>query len=99
MLESFIYSFNSVMPIVLLVIFGMLLKKIRFIKEEFCAMADKLVFNFALPMESIRSISGTDFKVIFSKDNMSLTLFFFVGIVAAFILTSLGVWAFLKENP
>ena len=73
MLESFIYSFNSVMPIVLLVIFGMFLKRIRFIKEEFCAMADKLVFNFVLPMESIRAISGTDFKVIFSKENCPST--------------------------
>ena len=72
MTDSFIYSFNSVMPIVLLVLFGMFLKKIGFLKEDYCAIADKLVFNFALPLESVRSISGTDFKVIFSGENLKL---------------------------
>lgn len=98
MLESFIYSFNSVMPIVLLVLFGMFLKKIKFLNENYCTIADKLVFNVALPMESVRSISGTDLNVIFSKENMSVTLFFFVGIVAAFILSSIGAKCFIKEN-
>lgn len=98
MWESFIYSFNSVMPIVLLVLIGMFLKKIKFLNETYCDIADKLVFNVALPFESIRSISGTDFRVIFSSENMTVTVFFFVGIVLAFIASCIGVRFLLKEN-
>ena len=99
MWNSFVYSFNSVMPIVLLVLFGMFLKKIRFLNEDYCGIADKLVFNFALPLESVRSISGTDFKVIFSGENLELIAFFTVGIVAAFVAVCLGVRVFIKDNP
>ncbi len=98
MLESFIYSFNSVMPIVLLVLFGMFLRKINFLKDDFCTIADKLVFNVALPMELIRSVGTTDFKTIFAKDNMSVTVFFFFAITVAFIFCCIGVKFFLKEN-
>lgn len=98
MLESFIYSFNSIMPIVLLVLFGMVLRKTNFLKEDFCTIADKLVFNVALPMELFKSVGNTDFKTIFAKENMSVTLFFFVAIVLAFILCCIGVKIFMKEN-
>lgn len=98
MLESFIYSFNSIMPIVLLVLFGMLLRKINFLKDDFCAIADKLVFNVALPMELIRSVGATDFKTIFAKDNMRVTLFFFVAMIVAFIVCCIGVKFFLRDN-
>lgn len=98
MLESFIYSFNSIMPIVLLVLFGMLLRKINFLKDDFCTIADKLVFNVALPMELIRSVGATDFKTIFAKDNMRVTLFFFVAMIVAFIVCCIGVKFFLRDN-
>ncbi len=99
MLESFLYSFNSVMPIFLLVLFGMFLKKINFLKEDYCTIADKLVFNFALPFESVRSISGTDFNEIFSKENVGVILYFFVGIIAAFVLLCIIVRYTIKDNP
>lgn len=98
MLESFIYSFNSVSPIFLLVLFGMLLKKIGFLKDDFCKIADKLVFNVALPFELFKSVSQTEFEKIFSAENMSVISFFVVGIIAAFVILCLTVPIFIKDN-
>ncbi|MBQ6701748.1 MAG: AEC family transporter [Clostridia bacterium] len=99
MLNSFIYSFNSVMPLVLLVVCGMFLKKIKFLDGRFCDIADKLVFNVALPMESVKSLSQEDFGVIFSSENLRVNLFFFVGIVVAFVILCVCVVYGLKSNP
>jgi len=98
LLESFIYTLNSVAPIFLLVLFGMFLKKIKFLNDNYCSIADKIVFNFALPFESVRSISGTDLSDIFSKENISAMLFFLVGIIAVFVVLCIAVPHFLKEN-
>jgi predicted permease len=98
MLESFIYSFNSVAPIFLLVLFGMLLKKIGFLKDDFCTIADKFVFKVALPFELFKSVSQTEFRKIFSSENMTVILFFLVGIIAAFCLLCVTVPHFIKDN-
>ena len=98
MLESFIYSFNSVSPIFLLVLFGMLLKKIGFLKDDFCKIADKLVFNVALPFELFKSVSQTEFEKIFSAENIEVITFFVIGIVASFVLLCLIIPVFVKDR-
>ena len=92
MLESFIYSFNSVIPIFLLVILGMFLRGIKFLKDDFCRIADKLVFNVALPFEMFKSVSQTDFEKIFSEENMNIIVFFLIGI-------TLGLGALILITP
>lgn len=99
MFDSFIYSCNSVLPIVIFVLFGIFLKKIKFLEGNYCEIADKLVFNVALPMKSIESLHKADLGVIFSEEYLTVGLFFFVMIVAAFILLCIGIVHFLKENP
>ena len=98
MLESFIYSFNSVAPIFLLVLVGMFLKKIKFLNQDFCSIADKLVFKVALPMEMFLSVSGTDLDTIFTKENAGLIGFFIIGIVLAFAILCLVSPPVLKSN-
>lgn len=92
MLESFIYSFNSVIPIFLLVMLGIFLRGIKFLKDDFCRIADKLVFNIALPFEMFRSVSQTDFEKIFSEENISIIIFFVIGI-------TLGLGALILITP
>ena len=98
MLESFIYSFNSVAPIFLLVLLGMLLKKIGFLGDDYCKIADKLVFKIALPFEMVKSVSRTEFSKIFSQENIKIIVFFLIGIVFAFVILCLTVPLFLKDN-
>ncbi|MBQ7821748.1 MAG: AEC family transporter [Clostridia bacterium] len=49
MTESFIYSINVVLPILLLAVLGYILKRTSFVNDGFMAVADKLVFKLCLP--------------------------------------------------
>lgn len=98
MLDSFIYSFNSVAPIFMLVLVGMMLKKIGFLDDNYCKIADKLVFKIALPLELFKSVSRTEIKSIFAKETTDVIIFFLIGIVIAFLILCFTVPLFLKEN-
>lgn len=50
LLEIFLFAFNAVMPIVLLILTGYFLKKIKLFNDDFVATANKFVFNAALPV-------------------------------------------------
>lgn len=49
-LDIFLFSFNAVMPIVLLIVLGYFLKRIKFLNDNFISVANKFVFNVSLPV-------------------------------------------------
>lgn len=49
MLDNFLYSLNATMPVFAVMALGWALKKIRLLRGDFTAVADKLVFYVALP--------------------------------------------------
>lgn len=98
MLDSFLYSFNAIFPIFALVALGMFLKKIRFLDENYCRVADKLVFNVALPVNLFFSVSGSDLDRMFGKEQMSLVLFCVCGITLFFILLCIITPVFIKDR-
>ncbi len=49
MLENFLYSANTVLPIFVMVVLGYLLKRISFLNADFFAQSEKFVFKIALP--------------------------------------------------
>lgn len=48
--EVFLFAFDAVMPIVLLILFGWVLRRIKFINDSFLQTANKLVFRILLPL-------------------------------------------------
>lgn len=48
--EIFFFAFNGVMPIVLLILLGYFLKRIKLFDDNFLRVANKFVFNAALPV-------------------------------------------------
>ena len=48
--EVFLFAFEAVMPIVLLILFGWVLRRIKFINDSFLQTANKLVFRILLPL-------------------------------------------------
>ncbi len=48
-MDDFLFSLNAVMPIVLLVVLGYILKKIKLFTAEFLRVANKLTFTVLLP--------------------------------------------------
>ena len=50
MFDVFVFSFNAVAPILLLVLLGLILKKAHFAGEDFFKKANSLVFKVFLPI-------------------------------------------------
>lgn len=85
-MESLIFAFNAIMPIILLIVLGYILTKAGFLTDEFLKLGNKFVFNVALPallfinVYSIESFSDIDLSfVVYSL--IVVSLFFLVGLL------------------
>ncbi|MDR2843633.1 MAG: AEC family transporter, partial [Candidatus Symbiothrix sp.] len=71
-MDNFLFSINVVAPLFVLMAIGYVIRKIRFVNEDFFAQLNKLVFKFCLPLMLFQDIRLTyvgDFsntKLIFS---------------------------------
>jgi len=69
-MDSFLFALNAVLPIVILVSIGYILKKTGFMNGEFSKMANRLVFRMFLPIMlflnvyNIETLGGVDFGYI-----------------------------------
>ena len=69
-MDSFLFALNAILPIVITVSIGYVLKRIGFLNEGFSKMANKLVFRVLLPIMlflnvyKIESIADMDFGYI-----------------------------------
>ena len=86
MLSNLIYSVNAVVPIFILVILGYLLKRFRFITEEFCDVAERVVFKIALPVMLFLEVARSSLEVV---GDMDLIWFCAVTVTASFAIVSL----------
>ena len=65
-MESLIFAFNSVSPIIFTVAIGYILKRIGFMSGEFSKAANKLVFRVFLPVMLFLNIYGIESMSIVS---------------------------------
>ena len=86
MLSNLTYSINAVVPIFILVILGYLLKRFRFITEEFCDVAERVVFKIALPIMLFLEVAKSSMEVI---GDMRLIWFCLITVTSAFLLMTL----------
>lgn len=107
--EIFLFAFNGVMPIVLLIFLGWGLRRIGMLNDAFLQTANKFVFNVSLPVllfYNVYSISGLReiswSTVVFA--GIVILLLFFSGLVFGNILTKDNrqkgvIWqAFYRSN-
>ena len=79
--QIFLFSFNAVMPIVLLILLGYLLKRIKLFNDNFVSTANKFVFNVALPVllffnvYNIRNFSEIEWSTVIFAVTVILLLF------------------------
>lgn len=91
----FIFAFNAVMPIILLVSLGYILKKTRFIDISFINTLNKFVFKIGLPIllfynvYSIDSLNDIDWAVV---------LFAAVAIIVVFIIGMIFVMIAIRDR-
>ncbi len=94
MLSNLTYSVNAVLPIFILVILGYLLKRFRFLSDEFCEVSERVVFKIALPIMLFQEVAKSSLEVI---GDMRLILFCVITVTAAFLVTTLLSLVFIKD--
>ncbi len=94
-MDNFIFAVNSVMPIVLLIALGYLLKKIGLIDKNFLATGNKLCFKVLLPIMLFYNVFG-----IGSLDGIdwSIAAYCVGSIVGAFAIGLIVVAIFVPER-
>lgn len=95
MAESLIFSLNSTMPLFFIMLLGYLLHQKQFLTDDFVAMANKFVFDVALPVQLFRDLATMDVRASFDAK-------YVLFCAAATTSSILVIWAlaklFLKEK-
>lgn len=87
--ESLLFSLNSTMPLFFVMVLGYLLHRSGFLKDDFVAMANKLVFYVALPVQLFRDLASLDVRAVFDGKYV-----LFCAVVTT--LSILVIWALAK---
>lgn len=83
--DIFFFSTNAILPIILIILLGYLLKRKHFFTEEFLKVGNKTVFRICLPLLLFSNIAEMDSLEGIQKE----TVFYVLGIIALLVL--LGV--------
>lgn len=94
-MDSFMFSLNATMPVFLVMVCGYVFRQMNLINDNFAEVADKLVFNVALPVYVFQDIAGCDLKADLSPK----FALFCAGATCAFFF---GTWilseVFIKDK-
>lgn len=93
-MNNFIFSLNATIPIFLIMVIGILLKKLNIINDEFAKGLNKFVFNLALPVLLFQDISSTNFIELW--DSKFVTFCFITTFIS--IIISYFVSMFFKDK-
>lgn len=94
-MDTFIFSLNAVLPIILVIGLGYFLKKIHLFDKSFLSVANKVVFKVALPVMlfvniyNVKSLNNIDYEII---------IYSVLSIIAIFIIGLLIVIFFVKDE-
>ncbi|WP_290770941.1 AEC family transporter [Anaerofustis sp.] len=87
-MNNFIFSLNATIPIFLIMVIGILLKKLNIINDEFEKGLNKFVFNLALPLLLFQDISSTNFiKLWDSKFVIFCFITTFISIIISYFVS------------
>ena len=96
MSDELLFSLNTVLPLILLIVIGYIIRLSGFFTENFFSGAEKFVFKVALPCSLFMSVYGANDGSAFS---MPLIVFCVAAIVAVFVIPCLITPLFIKDNP
>jgi len=94
-MENLIFSLNIILPLFLVIVLGVILKKIKMLSDAFCKSATDLVFYVALPCSLYRSVCSTNVSEVFS---LKFVIFLLASQIFAFIFTWICAKLFIKER-
>lgn len=92
-MENLVFSLNATVPVFLMMVLGLLFKKIGFISEELADQMNKFVFLIPLPVLVFNDLATVDFEEVW---NMKFVLFCF-GVTVISIAISTAVSFLWKD--
>ena len=95
MLDNLIYCLNGTVPIFLLMLLGVLFRKMGFFTQAFADKLNSYVFKVGLPVMMFQDLTGSDF---FQVWDTAFVVFCFLATLASILLTAL-LSRLLKEPP
>lgn len=95
MLESLVFSINTVFPIFIIVFIGAVIKKMKFLDDSFFSQSERLVFKVALPAMLFIEIATAEKAVVFDGN---FILYCVLGVAGSFILLCVTVPFVIKSN-
>ena len=95
--DVFYFSCNAILPIVLLVVLGYFLKRLKVFDDAFLNKANSIVFKIFLPFLLFSNIAFIE-KDTFASINWSLLIYSVLAIIALFIIGLVIVIFFVKND-
>ena len=93
-LDAFLFSFNVIFPIFLVMALGYFLRKINIINAKFIEIGTKLTFTVAIPCMVFANLINADINETF---DLSLTIFAVIATLITFIILRLIVPKYIKD--
>jgi len=93
MLDIFLFTLNSIMPVILIILLGYFLKRIGFFTPEFLKIGNKTVFFVSLPVLLYKNIA--DIEDI-SEIRMDVIIYVF-AVIAVFFVIGFILALFIKD--
>jgi len=95
-LSNLNYSINAVAPIFVLVVIGIILRRIGFVNDAFIDISEKIVFKITLPVMLFLEVVGSSLDDLV---NGKLILFCVIAVTASFIVVTALTVLFVKDRP
>ncbi len=91
-MDTLLFALNAVLPILLLLAFGYILKRVKFLNENFLQIGNKFIFRIALPallfytIYSIEDLGDINWPVIIVAV-AGVSVLFIIGLILALVTT------------
>ena len=93
--NSFMIAGQSVAPVMLLILLGIVLRKVSWLNEDGVNALDKLSFRLLLPLALFKNIYNSDFKTAFDGRIVLIS----IGLVLLSFGLAVSVSAFKEKDP
>ena len=88
-MDYIILTLNTILPVMILIIIGYLLKKKNIITDSFVTISSKIVFNLALPATLFYGTAKTDMSSKITKETWSFILLFCIILISMYLISEL----------
>ncbi len=94
-MDTLIFALNAVLPILLLIGFGYILKKMKFLNENFLQVGNKFVYRVALPALLFYTIYNIE---SFDAINWSIIIYAVIGVLVLFVFGLFLALTLIKDD-